>query len=274
MKILITGAAGFIGMHLCKKLLDLGFEVIGLDNINSYYDIKLKKNRLKNLYDNNKQFQFYEIDILDNTKLTNIFNDNDFDYVVHLAAQAGVRYSIEKPRTYIDSNLIGFFNILELSKSSDIKNFFYASSSSVYGLNENHPWKEDDMTDTPVALYGATKKANELMASSYSHLYDINATGLRFFTVYGPWGRPDMSLFLFVDAIFNDKEIQLFNNGNMIRDFTYIDDVISSIIKLIETDVNKTDVKNSHQILIGTGNPIKLRDYIQVIENEIERKLN
>ena len=273
MKILITGAAGFIGMHLCKKLLDLGFEVIGLDNINSYYDIKLKKNKLKNLYNKNKKFKFYEIDILDNTKLTNIFNDNDFDYVVHLAAQAGVRYSIEKPRTYIDSNLIGFFNILELSKSSDIKNFFYASSSSVYGLNENHPWKEDDMTDTPVALYGATKKANELMASSYSHLYDINATGLRFFTVYGPWGRPDMSLFLFVDAIFNDKEIQLFNNGNMIRDFTYIDDVISSIIKLIETDVNKTDVKNSHQIFnIGTGNPIKLRDYIQVIENEIGKK--
>ena len=229
MKFLITGVAGFIGMHLSKRLLDIGHEVVGIDNLNSYYNVKLKKDRLKLLHSKNHQFIFHELDILDFKNLNLLFKQNDIDYVIHLAAQAGVRYSLENPKAYIDTNLVGFYNILEVCKAYPIRHFFYASSSSVYGLNENFPWKETDNTDSPVALYGATKKSNELIAFSYSHLFNIKSTGMRFFTVYGPWGRPDMSLFIFTKSIFENRDINLFNNGDMVRDFTYIDDVVVSI---------------------------------------------
>ena len=273
MRFLITGAAGFIGMHLSIRLLDMGHEVIGIDNLNSYYNVKLKKDRLKLLHSKNYQFIFFELDILDFKNLNLIFKQNDIDYVIHLAAQAGVRYSLENPKAYIDTNLVGFYNILEMCKAYPIKHFFYASSSSVYGLNENHPWKETDDTDSPVALYGATKKSNELMAFSYSNLYNIKSTGMRFFTVYGPWGRPDMSLFIFTKSIFENTEIKLFNNGDMVRDFTYVDDVVESIIRLLKNDFTYEKPNYYHEVFnIGSGKPIKLIDYLTLIEKEIGRK--
>ena len=240
MKILVTGTAGFIGFHLSKKLLDRGDEVIGLDNINDYYDVNLKYARLNELginkqdiKGNNKissalspRFKFVKMDLSDTQGIYKLFKEEKFDAVCNLAAQAGVRYSLENPHSYINSNVVGFMNILEACRHNNVKNLSYASSSSVYGLNKSQPFNTADHTDHPVSLYAATKKSNEMMAHAYSHLYDIATTGLRFFTVYGPWGRPDMAPMLFADAILNDRAIKVFNHGNMSRDFTYIDDVI------------------------------------------------
>ena len=275
MKFLITGVSGFIGMHVCKRLLDSGYEVIGIDNINSYYDVSLKKDRLKQIHSKNNQFKFYKIDILEYKKLEKVFEESNFDYVIHLAAQAGVRYSLENPKSYIDSNLNGFFNIIELSKIYSVKHFYYASSSSVYGLNKKFPWKENHNTDAPAALYGATKKSNELIAFSYSNLFKLKTTGLRFFTVYGPWGRPDMSLFIFTKAIFEGKQIKLYNKGDMVRDFTYIDDVTEAIFKLVNINITTkdNDIENNFEIFnIGLGEPISLMKYIEIIEKEIGKK--
>ncbi|MBL50341.1 MAG: hypothetical protein CMG57_00085, partial [Candidatus Marinimicrobia bacterium] len=224
MKILVTGAAGFIGYHLVQSLLKDGHEIIGLDNFNSYYDVNLKRARINNI--DNKKFSMFEIDLVDNKSLESLFKKNDFDVVVNLAAQAGVRYSLTNPEKYIESNIIGFTNILEACRHNKIPNLVYASSSSVYGMNSEVPFDEDHSVDHPVSLYAATKRSNELMAHTYSHLFDLPTTGLRFFTVYGPWGRPDMALFLFTKSILNKDAINIFNNGNMIRDFTYIDDVV------------------------------------------------
>ena len=220
MKILVTGAAGFIGYHLVQSLLKDDHEIIGLDNFNSYYDVNLKRARINQIH--NKKFSMFEIDLVDNKSLESLFKKNDFDVVVNLAAQAGVRYSLTNPEKYIESNIIGFTNILEACRHNKIPNLVYASSSSVYGMNSEVPFDEDHSVDHPVSLYAATKRSNELMAHTYSHLFDLPTTGLRFFTVYGPWGRPDMALFLFTKAILDEKPIQVFNDGKMIRDFTYM----------------------------------------------------
>ena len=232
-KILVTGSAGFIGYHLSKSLLDDGLEVIGIDNINNYYDQKLKKNRLE-ILKKNDNFTFHKLDISNYEKLSKIFKKIKPSIVVNLAAQAGVRYSIENPFVYASSNLIGFINIIELSKNYNVENFVYASSSSVYGDNEKIPFNVKDSTDTPISLYGATKKSNELIAHSYSHLFNLNTIGLRFFTVYGPWGRPDMAMYIFCKNISSNKSIKVFNHGNMNRDFTYIDDIVSGIRSSID----------------------------------------
>ncbi|MDP2095487.1 MAG: NAD-dependent epimerase/dehydratase family protein, partial [Hydrogenophaga sp.] len=224
MKILVTGVAGFIGMHTTKKLLDLGNTVIGIDNLNNYYDIQLKIDRIKQISENSN-FRFMKMDIAERQQLSDLFSAEKFDKVVHLAAQAGVRYSITNPSAYIDSNLVGFGNILECCRHSAIQHLVYASSSSVYGGNKKMPFAEDDGVDHPVSLYAATKKSNELMAHAYSHLYGLPTTGLRFFTVYGPWGRPDMAPMLFAKAAFAGEAIKVFNYGQMARDFTYIDDI-------------------------------------------------
>ena len=239
MKILVTGAGGFIGFHLSQKLLERGDTVVGLDNINSYYDVNLKYARLNELgierasiVDNqavqsfSQDFSFVKMDLADRENMNKLFEEEQFDAVCNLGAQAGVRYSIENPHAYIDSNVVGFMNILEGCRHHGVKNLSYASSSSVYGLNKSQPFKTTDHTDHPVSLYAATKKSNEMMAHTYSHLYNISTTGLRFFTVYGPWGRPDMAPMLFSDAILNDRAINIFNHGNMSRDFTYIDDIV------------------------------------------------
>ena len=213
------------------------------------------------------------LDILDFENLNLLFKQNDIDYVIHLAAQAGVRYSLENPKAYIDTNLVGFYNILEICKAYPIKHFFYASSSSVYGLNENFPWKETDDTDSPCCFIWSNKKSNELIAFSYSHLFNIKSTGMRFFTVYGPWGRPDMSLFIFTKSIFENIDINLFNNGDMVRDFTYIDDVVESIIRLINIDQEEEKIERYHEVFnIGSGNPIKLLDYVKLIEKQIGKR--
>ena len=241
MRILVTGCAGFIGYHLTKKLLETGNEVIGLDSLNEYYDVNLKLGRLKNLgivdVDNEnssifENFKFHLVNIHNKEQLNFIFNEYSFDAVCNLAAQAGVRYSLTNPYSYLESNIDGFLNILECCRSSDVTNLSYASSSSVYGLNENYPFSVKDNVDHPISLYAATKKSNELMAHTYSHLFNIRTTGLRFFTVYGPWGRPDMALFKFTRAALEGKEIEVFNNGEMERDFTYIGDVIFFLEKL------------------------------------------
>ena len=283
MKILITGIAGFIGYHLGKRCLEDNIEIAGVDNINDYYDVNLKKARVKDLkskskiYDSN--FKFHQKNIEDLNSIDNIYKEFLPDVVIHLAAQAGVRYSIENPRAYINSNLIGFSNIIELSKRYKVSNFIYASSSSVYGGNENLPFKENSEVGHPVSLYAATKRSNELIAHSYSHLYDLPCTGLRFFTVYGPWGRPDMALFLFTKSIINKEPIKIFNNGEMLRDFTYIDDVIETIFKLIKKPATidiKFDKKSPNLSTswcpnriynIGNSKPVKLMDYISEIES-------
>ena len=239
MKLLITGHAGFIGYHLTSRLLKNDFEVIGIDNLNSYYDIKLKKKRIELLNDicsqeKKSKLTHLEINLEDTEDILNVFSIHKPDVVVNLAAQAGVRYSIDNPYEYIQSNLVGFHNILEGCRSVEVKNLIYASSSSVYGGNTKLPFSEDDPVDHPVSLYAATKKSNELMAHSYSHLYNIPTIGLRFFTVYGPWGRPDMALYLFTKSIFENEPINVYNNGQMIRDFTYIDDIVESIFRLIK----------------------------------------
>ena len=255
MKILVTGAAGFIGYHLCEKLIELGHEVIGLDNINNYYDVNLKLARLKNLgisvesieYNTlvesgsfERKFHFIKLNLEDQENLPQLFLREKFDIICNLAAQAGVRYSIEQPMKYVESNIVGFVNLLECVRNSKVKKLVYASSSSVYGLNDKIPFSTEDNVDNPISMYAATKKSNELMAHTYSHLFGIETIGLRFFTVYGPWGRPDMAMFLFTDAILNDNPIKVFNNGNLSRDFTYIDDIVEGIVATLSEN-NRVD---------------------------------
>lgn len=279
MKILVTGVAGFIGFHTSKALLSAGHIVIGIDNLNEYYSPRLKKDRLEQLADEN--FTFIQCDLNEEAIIKSICESNQFDVVINLAAQAGVRYSIENPRAYIDSNVTGFTNILEACRKYQIKNLIYASSSSVYGLNSKMPFATGDNVDHPVSLYAATKKANELLAHTYSHLYGIPTIGLRFFTVYGPWGRPDMAYFSFTKSIIEGKEIKVFNNGQMQRDFTYIDDVVRAITRLIHRpaqpnltwDSTLPDPSTSsapYEIFnIGNNNPVMLEDFISAIERSL-----
>ena len=295
MKILVTGAAGFIGSYVCKYLLSRGDEVVGLDNINSYYDINLKYGRLltlgieenavnwylfveSNVYE---KVRFIRMNLEDKQAMQMLFANERFDKVVNLAAQAGVRYSIENPYAYVESNIDGFLNVLEGCRHYRVKHLIYASSSSVYGLNGKVPFSENDSVAHPVSLYAATKKSNELMAHTYSHLYAIPTTGLRFFTVYGPWGRPDMSPFLFASAILNNRPIKVFNNGDMLRDFTYIDDIVEGVLRVIdhvpEPNLNWNDQnpepsssKAPYKIYnIGNSHPVKLMDFIEAIEKAI-----
>lgn len=277
MKILITGAAGFIGYHVSKTLLERGEEVIGIDNLNDYYDVNLKYSR-RDLLNEFANFEFKKLDISQQGDLLKVFENNQINYVVHLAAQAGVRYSISNPDTYITSNLIGFHNILEALRRYPVSHFVYASSSSVYGDNVKIPFSTEDSVDHPRSLYAATKKSNELLAHSYSHLYDIPSTGLRFFTVYGPWGRPDMALFLFTKAIVEGRPIDIFNNGKMQRDFTYVSDVVEGVIRVLEKppELNESwsgSLSSSYSKYriynIGKGMPIKLMDFIHEIEKNL-----
>lgn len=286
MKILVTGAAGFIGFHTIKHLINKGHTIWGIDNINDYYDISLKQARLKEIgineiTENNRvisqldrDFCFQKIDISDRIAMEKLFNEEKFDIVIHLAAQAGVRYSIENPHAYIDSNIVGFMNILEGCRHNFVKHLIYASSSSVYGMNAKVPFSEDDRVDNPVSLYAATKKSNELMAHTYSHLYNLPTTGLRFFTVYGPWGRPDMAPMLFAKAIIEEKPINVFNNGNMKRDFTYIDDIVKGIIDLIDKIPNSLNTPPYQILNIGHSSPVDLMEFIKVLETKIGKKTN
>ena len=283
MKILVTGVAGFIGMHSAKKLLDDGHEVIGIDNLNDYYDVTLKEDRLK-LLEGYKNFRFLKLDIKDQKDVIDLFKKESPQRVLHLAAQAGVRYSIQNPYVYIDSNIQGFINILEGCRAIKTEHLVFASSSSVYGGNTKVPFSEHDNVDHPVSLYAATKKANELMAHTYSHLYQIPTTGLRFFTVYGPWGRPDMSPMLFTKAILADEPIQVFNHGDMMRDFTYIDDIVASVNEtLFKTatpnrnfDGQHPDPATSHApyriFNIGNSHPVPLMQFIETIEDALGKK--
>ena len=282
-KYLITGAAGFIGFHLCRRLLKEGCYVIGLDNLNAYYDVQLKKNRLKQL-EGYSLFKFVQGDIGDKGLLKGIFSESRPDIVVNLAAQAGVRFSLIYPEPYIDSNIAGFLNILEACRHNQVEHLIYASSSSVYGLNTQMPFSVHEPADHPVSLYGATKRANELMAHCYSHLFGLPTTGLRFFTVYGPWGRPDMALFLFTDAILKNRPIHVFNNGKMMRDFTYIDDIVEGIVQLLnkppredpQWDTKLADPATSsarYRIYnIGNNQPVELSEFIETIEQCLEKK--
>jgi UDP-glucuronate 4-epimerase len=282
-RILVTGAAGFIGFHLSRRLLDRGDEVIGLDNLNDYYDVSLKKDRLIQLKDHSS-FRFYHLDLVDREAMAQLFVEHDFDGVVNLAAQAGVRYSLTNPYAYVDSNLVGFLNILEGCRHSEVKHLVFASSSSVYGANTKMPFSVQDNVDHPVSLYAATKKANELMAHSYSHLYQLPTTGLRFFTVYGPWGRPDMALFLFTKAILAGEPIEVFNYGKMQRDFTYIDDIVEGIVRVMDripqpdptwsgANPHAGSSKAPYRIYnIGNHQPVKLMYLIEVLEECLGRK--
>ncbi|MCA0931463.1 NAD-dependent epimerase [Lutimonas saemankumensis] len=295
MKVLVTGAAGFIGHHLSKLLVKEGYEVIGIDNINDYYDPKLKLARLEdmNLDTDNIQYnvpitgdiEFIKLDLTDKDEIRNLFEVHRFDYVVNLAAQAGVRYSLINPHSYVDSNITGFLNILEACRAFPVKHLVYASSSSVYGLNEDVPFKTSHHTDHPLAMYAASKKANEMMAHSYSQLYGIPTTGLRFFTVYGPWGRPDMALHIFTKAIAEDKEFEVFNYGKMSRDFTYVADIVESVKRLIplppkpnNPDFDPKDPDPSissapYQIFnIGNNSPVALMDYVHAVEEALGKK--
>ncbi len=271
--ILITGAAGFIGYHLSTRLCSEGYNVLGIDNLNSYYDVNLKKNRLKFLTEKHPDnFIFQKIDITDMSSLELIQTKFNISSVINLAAQAGVRYSIENPREYIQTNIQGFSNILEFCRQFKINNLIYASSSSVYGNNSSFPSKEIDKTESPTSLYGASKKSNELMAYSYSNLFNINTIGLRFFTVYGPWGRPDMALFLFTKNMIENKKIDVYNNGNHSRSFTYIDDIVESIARLYNKIADK-DQAGSYKIFnIGGENSVELMKYIKAIEDELKVK--
>lgn len=266
MQVLVTGAAGFIGYHLTQRLLQDGIQVYGIDNLNDYYAVELKKSRLAQL-EPNQNFHFQALDLSDRTGMTTLFENNKFDGVIHLAAQAGVRYSLENPHAYVDSNLVGFLHILEGCRHSQISHLVYASSSSVYGANKKVPFSVEDNVDHPVSLYAATKKSNELMAHSYSHLYQLPITGLRFFTVYGPWGRPDMAYFKFVDAIANDKPIDVYNHGEMQRDFTYVDDVVEGIVRVLNRPPNPDDTTPPYKLYnIGNHQPVTLMRFIEVIE--------
>ena len=268
MTILITGSAGFIGYHVSKKILNKNIKVIGIDNINNYYDVNLKKNRIKDLK-KNKKFFFYKVDLSNYKKLDNIVKNKKIKIIIHLAAQAGVRYSIKNPRIYFKSNLEGFFNILEISRHNNIKHLIYASTSSVYGDSKKFPLSEIYRTDQPLSFYAATKKSNEVMAHSYSYIYKLPCTGVRFFTVYGPFGRPDMALFKFTKNILNNHPIELYNKGNHFRDFTYVDDIVDGIYSLIKKQSKKSipyEIFN-----IGNGTPKKLLDYLKHIEKNLNK---
>lgn len=285
MKILITGTAGFIGFHLTNRLLADGHDVLGVDNINDYYDVKLKKDRLAfagidsdklqentpHVSEKNPRYSFVKADLVSRDEMNNLFETEKPDVVVNLAAQAGVRYSLEYPQTYIDSNITGFLNILEGCRHHGVEHLIYASSSSVYGANTNLPFSTEDRVDNPVSLYAASKKSNELMAHTYSHLFDIPTTGLRFFTVYGPWGRPDMALFIFTKAMIEGKKIDVYNFGKMSRDFTYVDDIVEGITRLIPKPPAKSeDSKAPYRLFnIGYGSPVKLMDFIHEIEENL-----
>lgn len=284
-KVLVTGAAGFIGFHLSMTLLEQGYEVVGLDNINDYYDVNLKYARLQELGVDRADaeqwgktaisktysaLKFIRINLEDREALPELFSQEKFDAVVNLAAQAGVRYSIENPMAYVDSNVVGFVNILECCRHHEIKHLVYASSSSVYGENAKVPFSEDDRVDYPVSLYAATKKANELMAHTYSHLYKIPTSGLRFFTVYGPWGRPDMAPILFASAITEGRPIKVFNNGDMSRDFTYIDDIVNGIIITLNNPPTSESKQLLYQVFnIGNGSPVSLMEFIEALEQNL-----
>ncbi|MGS0527584.1 NAD-dependent epimerase [Zobellia nedashkovskayae] len=286
MKILVTGAAGFIGYHLCEKLLKKGYDVVGLDNVNDYYDVNLKYARLEQLGINQSdakifhkkcygsiyggKFSFVRMNLEDREALPLLFKEEKIDRVCNLAAQAGVRYSIENPETYIDSNVVGYLNLLECCRHNKVEHLVYASSSSVYGLNEKIPFSTTDNVDHPISLYAATKKSNELMAHTYSHLFNIPTTGLRFFTVYESWGRPDMALFLFTDAIANGKPIKVFNHGKMERDFTYVDDIVEGVVRTLTQSVEDRDLYKIYNI--GNNNAVKLTDFIEAIENSMGQK--
>lgn len=283
MKILITGSAGFIGYHLSLKLLNISETIIGLDNHNDYYDPNIKESRLKRL-SNFKSYHHNRIDLSDKEKVDEVFAKFKPQIVINLAAQAGVRYSIENPRAYVDSNIVGFINILEGCRNFKVKHLVYASTSSVYGANTKIPFLEKDSANHPLSIYAATKKSNELMAHTYSHLYGLMTTGLRFFTVYGPWGRPDMALFKFTKSIINDEKIDVYNYGNHTRDFTYIDDVVEAIFKVVYREKNINENWNSLEpdpssssapwevFNIGNNNPIKLMDYINYLEKALNKK--
>lgn len=298
MKILITGSAGFIGMHLVQRLINENFEIVGLDNINDYYDVNLKYARLKETgipkdnikynalsqSEKHKSYRFIKLNLEDQENIMQLFKNEKFDMVVNLAAQAGVRYSLENPQAYINSNIIGFQNILEACRHYPVQHLVYASSSSVYGLNTKMPFSVQHNVDHPVSLYASTKKSNELMAHSYSHLFNIPTTGLRFFTVYGPWGRPDMALFIFTKAIIEGKPIKVFNHGNMKRDFTYIDDIVEGIFRVMQKpakpnnnfDSSKPDPAFSSApyrlFNIGNSSPVKLLDFINALEEALSKK--
>lgn len=299
MKILITGTAGFIGSHLANRLIARGDEVIGLDSINDYYDQRVKYGRLERAgikelsieygemiqSDSHSNYRFIKLKLEDKAALDSLFETEKFDAVCNLAAQAGVRYSLQNPQAYIDANIIGFLNILEACRHYCVENLSYASSSSVYGLNESLPFSTSDNVDHPISLYAASKKSNELMAHTYSHLFGIRTTGLRFFTVYGPWGRPDMALFLFTKAALEGREIEVFNNGDMLRDFTYVDDIVEGITRVIDNPAQgrsewqgeKPDPSTSsapYKVYnIGNNNPVKLMDFIEAIENALGKKI-
>jgi len=261
-KILVTGAAGFIGAALVERLIDNGHSIVGIDNINDYYEVSLKQDRLAQI--DSERFHFVEMDLCQRDAMDTLFKEQQFDVVVNLAAQAGVRYSIENPNAYIDSNLVGFGNILEGCRNHGQPHLVYASSSSVYGKNKNFPFAESDRVDNPVSLYAATKKANELMAHSYVDLYDLRCTGLRFFTVYGPWGRPDMAPFLFAARMLRGEPIKVFNEGNMLRDFTYIDDIIEGVVRITESkEAPRNELYSLYNI--GRGEPIELMKFIEVL---------
>jgi len=269
MNILITGVAGFIGYHLAQRLLAEGKQVYGIDNLNNYYDVALKQARLDRLL-SQPEFTFQHLNISDRSKTFELFQAHNFDFVAHLAAQAGVRYSLENPHAYIDSNLVGFANILEGCRHSQIKHLVFASSSSIYGNNTKVPFSVTDNVDQPISLYAATKKANELMAHSYSHLYRIPITGLRFFTAYGPWGRPDMAYFKFVKAIIEERAIDVYNFGKMKRDFTYIDDVIEGVVRVLDKSPSNLREQPPYKIYnIGNNNPVDLQKFIATIEQII-----
>lgn len=289
MKVLVTGVAGFIGFHIARKLLDneANNEVIGVDNINDYYPMTLKFERLKQLgispeyirynlkikSDKEPNFSFVRLDLTDETHLMSLFRENEFDLVIHMAAQAGVRFSIDMPNAYIQSNIVGFSNILEGCRNYPVKHLIYASSSSVYGLNREQPSSVRHQTDEPASLYAATKKSNELMAHTYSHLFNIPTTGLRFFTVYGPWGRPDMAPMLFTKAILSSQPIKIFNNGNLKRDFTFVEDIVNGVIKVTKVIPARNEKGVAYRVYnIGNSNPIKLMDFVSVLERSLGRE--
>ena len=285
MKYLVTGTAGFIGFHIVQQLCEQGHDVIGIDNLNDYYDVNLKLARLTEL-NKYSTFTFIKLDLADRERISQLFAIEQFSRVIHLAAQAGVRYSIDNPMSYADSNLIGHLTILEGCRQNNVEHLVYASSSSVYGLNNKTPFATYDSVDHPISLYAATKKSNELMSHTYSHLYGIPTTGLRFFTVYGPWGRPDMALFKFTKAILNGESIDVYNNGDMRRDFTYIDDIVEGIIRIQDIIPQKNDTwkvesgsaadsSAPYKIFnIGNGDPVKLLDFIESLENSLGIKAN
>lgn len=283
MQVLVTGAAGFIGFHLCQSLLARGDSVVGIDNLNDYYDVQLKQDRLK-IIQNHPGFSFEKFDLCDQAGINQLFKNNSFDVVVNLAAQAGVRYSLTNPHVYIDSNITGFLNILEACRHHSIKNLVFASSSSVYGANTRQPFSVHDSVNHPLSLYAASKKANELMAHTYANLFEVPCTALRFFTVYGPWGRPDMALFMFTKNILEDNPIDVFNEGHMLRDFTYVDDIVKGITCVVDHPAapnpnwhgDHPDPASSfapYRIYnIGNGSPVKLTDFIEAIEDATGKK--